>query len=196
MYTNVYMVEEKNRQPCFMREDLYDKLKNIAKEEGKTIYEITNHAIGIYEDLIYSLRDKVSFGGDLKDKVNYVMAFYLLLKQLISVNALSINKSVTTPKDLSLLISDYISPLSSTEEGKINGLFAIFDIIAQLFNSKVNTFPSRSKQIGVYRFENKEDAEYFKNFSENLIKRVLSEQKFIYSVEKSDLIVRIELEAK
>ena len=196
MYAFVYMVEEKTRQPCFMREDLYNRLKSMAKEEGKTVYEVTNQAIGIYEDLIYGLKDKVSFGDDLRDKVNYVVAFYLLLKQLISVSALSINKSIITPKDLSLLISDYIFPLSSTEEGKINGLFAIFDIVAQLFNSKVNTFPSSSKQVGIYRFENREDTEYFKVFSENLIKRILQEKKFIYSVEKSDLIVRIEIEAR
>lgn len=188
------MMKEKNRQSCFMREDLYDKLKSIAKEEGKTIYDLTNQAIEIYEDMVYSLKDKVSFSGDLRDKVNYVMAFYLLLKQLISVNALVINKSVITPKDLSLLISEYIISLFSTEEGKINGLFAIFDIVSQLFNSKINTFSSNSKQIGIYRFENKEDAEYFKVFAENIIKRVLSEKKFIYSIEKNDLIIRIEIE--
>jgi len=179
-----------------MREDLYNKLKNIAKEEGKTIYEVTNQAIGIYEDLIYNLKDKVSFGDDLRDKANYVISFYLLFKQLISVNALSINKLAITPKDLSLLISDYIFPLSSTEEGRTRSLFATFDIIAQLFNSKVNIFSSSSKKIGIYRFETEKDTEYFKDFSENLIKRVLPEEKFIYSVEKSDLIVRIEIEVK
>lgn len=170
-----------------MDEELYKGLKDIANNEGKSIYDVTNDAIEFYISLYKSLRDEIS----------YVGTYYLLLNHLLSVSALSINKTLITPNDLSLLISNYISMLSPTEEGKINRLFTVFDFIVKLFRgSKAINNSSDSKQVAIYKFDNESDSSYFRDFSYSLIRKIIGNSNVKYSVDKSDLLVKIEIEEK
>jgi len=177
--------EEKSRQSCFMKELLYNELKSIADEEGRTVYDITNKAVELY----------ISLYRSLQDELNYLQLNYLLLKHLRSVKALSINIESVTPKDLSLLISSYISTLSSTEEGKISRLIAILDFISQLLmGEKANMYSSPEKQIVIYKFDKEKNTEFFKKFAENLLKDTITGKEVKYNVKKSDLMVEIYIE--
>ncbi|QIW23097.1 hypothetical protein EWF20_02280 [Sulfolobus sp. S-194] len=180
-----YDREEKTRHPCFMKEILYNQLKSIADEEGRTVYDITNKAVELY----------ISLYRSLQDELNYLQLNYLLLKHLRSVKALSINIESITPKDLSFLVSSYISTLSFTEEGKTNRVIAILDFISQLLmGEKANMYSSPEKQIVIYRFEKEKNAEFFKNFSENLIKETISGKGVRYDVKKSNLMIEVYIE--
>ncbi|BFH73291.1 hypothetical protein SJAV_12350 [Sulfurisphaera javensis] len=179
--------EEKSRHSCFMKDKLYKELKNIADEEGRTVYDVTNIAVDLYISLYRSLGDDVS----------YLQVYYRLLKHLVSVGALTINTSLITPADLSLLISSYISTISLTEEGKINKLIGILDFIAQLLRGvKANMYSSQYKQDVIYKFENENIANYFENFCKNLLKGELTNSEITYEIKKSDLMVEVKIEQK
>lgn len=179
--------KEKARRPCFVREDLYNQLKNIADEEGRTVYDITNKAVELY----------ISLYRSLQNELNSLQLNYLLLKHLRSVRALSININSITPNDLSFLISSYISAFSSTVEGKASRLIAILDFISQLLmGEKANIYSSPEKQVVIYKFDNNEYAEFFKNFSANLLGETINSKDFKFNVRKRDLVVEVYIEEK
>lgn len=177
--------EDKGRHSCFMKDKLYKELKSIADGEGRTVYDVTNLAVDFYITLYRSM----------KDDITYLQVYYRLLKYLGSVGALMINTSMITPKDLSLLVSSYISTISLTDEGKISKLIAILDFIVQLLRGKkANVYSSPSKEVVIYRFDSENLADYFNKFANNLIKGELEGLEVKYEVIKSDLMVEINIE--
>lgn len=146
------------RKPCFMDDELYDKIRKYCNKSGKTIYDATNEAITIYIRLINSGVNISLFLTELE--------LYNVLKQ---GEVLRINSDVP-PETLAAILGTYL-------EVKKYDIISILNILVSFIDGKLLPIAPNDKDSSTddensftYSFKNEKSAIYFANVTESLAK--------------------------
>lgn len=163
-----------------MDEGLYNQLKEIANDEGKSVFDVTNTAISTY----------LTIYNSLKNDIEYLQIYYLLFRHLISIGAINIDISKVLPDDLALLISSF---LSTSESGKMVRLFGVLDFITQLLGGrKTNLSFSLNKQVVIYSFGSEDYAKYFEQLV-SLVLKNLASSEITYEIKRAKMMVEVNI---